>query len=174
MEIRPVDKIMLVMLSEIYDALKIKGEIDTEFLREALFGGHSWAIEREMHGLTSASETPTEAVKQVYDILDMHRVVEPSFRKLALAEKGKVTNPDDLDFAGFDGNNETEHFSAATFMIEKMGLYAEFKGRPLNSHRPTVGKALRQVRVFQRLRAAKGLTAHGGFTGDELNEIANA
>ncbi|MFG6083671.1 YfbU family protein [Paracoccus litorisediminis] len=37
-------------------------------------------------------------------------------------------------FAGFDGNNETLHMSAARFMVEKLGRFDRFAGRDFNSH----------------------------------------
>ena len=61
-------------------------------------------------------------------------------------------------FAGFDGNNESELYSIATFLINDMGRFTKFKGRELNSHTHTRERYRRMLSVFLPLRT----TLHGG------------
>ena len=65
MELRPADKLIILMLTEIYDHLKVQGETDTAFLRNAIFGGHNWALRFRLthrkHGDAADSPATTEA-----------------------------------------------------------------------------------------------------------------
>ena len=65
------------------------------------------------------SEVSEEICKEVIDILDMYRLLH--------AAAG-------LKSAGFDGNEETDHYAYAGFTIEDMGRWSEFAKCDLNSH----------------------------------------
>jgi len=51
MEITNTEKHILVMLTEIYKALKIDGEIDPQFVQNAIFTDNSWGLEWKYTGL---------------------------------------------------------------------------------------------------------------------------
>src|SRR5690606_37664162 len=70
------------------------------------------------------------------DILSMWAFIEASVKGLDAADKEALENsvrPFELSFSGFDGNNDP-HFGVADFLINTMGRFDDFKGRPLNSH----------------------------------------
>ena len=56
MKLTNPEKLILVMLSEIYEKLGIQGETDTKFLLNAIYEGHTWALSwkmsRNRYGLT--------------------------------------------------------------------------------------------------------------------------
>lgn len=143
---------MLVMLSEIYDALKIKSGMDTALLRQAIYNGHSWALEWDMPGLMQVQETPRRVVTEVADILDMHSFLEAGFKALSDEEQAQIEWPHRVEFNGFDGNHEVEHMSVARMLIEHMGRWQEFKGRSLNSHSETLSTKVRMVAAFEPIR----------------------
>jgi len=57
-----------------------------------------------------------------------------------------------VKFAGFDGNNESEHMGIALFLVEKMDRFTRFKGRDMNSHHPSVDTYARMFAVFEPIR----------------------
>lgn len=70
--------------------------------------------------------------KETDEILSLFRLIKNSFEKLSKEEQEKI-NLSAIEFEGFDANND-DHYHIATFMVEKLGLYKEFKGMELNSH----------------------------------------
>ncbi len=172
LEIRPVDRIMLVMLSEIYDALKIRGEINTEFLRGVIFGGRDWALEWDMSGLTTVEPDDYNVVKEVVDILDMYDMLELSFDDLKPADRPTIEEYL-VRFPGFDGNNETAHMGIARFLVDDMGRWSRFKGKDFNSHHETLTRAREMLRRYNPLRAKTGSRSLPRLTPAEIVEIAS-
>lgn len=153
MEIRDSEKLILLMLCDLYEKNNVVGDIDHNFVRDAIYDHQSWAIPWRFSGIPfNDQETPVK-VKTVLDILEMWRVIEYSYSEFNSEEKTKVAedaspfgrNP---LFRGFDGNNETDFLVAADFIINKLGRFEEFKGRDLNSHSPSIDGYLRMLNVF--------------------------
>ncbi len=170
------EKLIIVMLADLGKKVGVKGEVDPDFVTDAIFHGNLWALKWEYSGLFEAEETPDSTVKEVVDILDMWSFVEAGFRGLTPAEKQKLdrdvpyygSNP---QFTGFDGNNETEHLSAARFFIEKMNRWSEFNKRDLNSHSQSLPRHRRMLRVFTSKRPA---IVSRTMSLAELIEVLNA
>lgn len=175
MEFRPADRLILLMLTEIYDALKIDNrEVDPAFVRSALFGGHDWAFDWKMTGISEVQPVERKVVTDVVNILDMHSLLELSYDALSPADQAKIADAWRLKFRGFDGNHETEYMSVARFMVDDMDRFAEFKGRDFNSHAPTVARALAMYGVFEPIRNALGSRASPHMTVDELQRVLAA
>lgn len=173
MELRPAEKLIILMLTEIYDHLGIQGETDTNFLRSAIFGGHNWALDWQLPGITQTDTVPNEVVSETVNILDMFDVLEGSFE--ALSPEDRVGIEDwVVQFRGFDGNNETTHMSVAQFLVEKMDRFARFSDRDFNSHAPTLGRALRMYEVYEPLRANLGMRGNPRLSAAELRAISAA
>src|SRR5690349_19237025 len=45
------EKMIIVMLNDLYKHLKVKGEVRAEFVVDTIYGGHPWALEWDMSGL---------------------------------------------------------------------------------------------------------------------------
>jgi hypothetical protein len=45
------ERLIVTMLRDIYKHLKVDGDIDPAFIGDVLFGGHYWALRRELPGL---------------------------------------------------------------------------------------------------------------------------
>lgn len=71
-------------------------------------------------------------------------------------------------FPGFDGNNEAEWLSVATFLVEKMD---RFTVRCVNSHMRTLDGYRRMLCVWERMRPA--LTG-GTMSAAQIVELLNA
>lgn len=162
MKLTNPEKLILVMLSEIHQKLGIQGDTDTQFLLEAIYNDHTWALSWEMSGIVQdeIDDVPPE-VKEVADIFDMWHSIETSCERFNAAEK------DELDaavgdvavtrFMGFDGNNETKHMSIARFFVESMNRFQHFKGREFNAHCPTLYLYRPMVSIFNSIRNTNSL-----------------
>ncbi len=173
MKMTNAEKLMTVMLAEILAGIKAKGEIEPEFVKEAIFNDHLWALEWKYHGLfaDSADPTPPE-VSFVLDVLDMWSFIERGYKELSKADKARVDAevPYGVSrFEGFDGNNETQYMSIARFLVEQLDRFTEFKGRGFNSHMPSAGRYQQMLEKFEPIRA--GLGAPRDLNGNELIAI---
>ena len=79
------------MLSEIYEKLKIEGEIDPEFVRKAIYDESTWALAWKYPGIVGSSrESTPPVVKDVLDVLEMWEMLEHSYNRLQAADREKV------------------------------------------------------------------------------------
>jgi hypothetical protein len=70
------EKLLAIMMSDICKHLKLKGEIDSEFVVGAIAGGHyNWALAWKMPGLYHDEDDPTE-VQFVRRVLGMWTFLE--------------------------------------------------------------------------------------------------
>jgi uncharacterized protein YfbU (UPF0304 family) len=147
------EKLILLMLCEIYEHLKIKGQTDTELIKEAIFSGNLWGLGSGMPGVFHDSETPLEVVHETVNILVMWERLEQSFKNLGPEDKATLAKSseafgENVKFPGFDGNNESEYISATRFLVESLDRFQHFKGRDFNAHMPTLDGHRRMLKVF--------------------------
>ena len=164
------EKLLVMMMVDVYGHLKIKGEIEPDFISGVISGGHYWAAKSKMRGLFIDYEDDPRDVHFVNDVLDMWSFIESAYAKLSKKDKDRVEKEaypfgTHVKFRGFDGNNETSHMGIAQFLIEKMGLWSQFKGRELNSHSAMLLSYSRLLKVFAPMRA--GLVG----TGLDANQL---
>jgi uncharacterized protein YfbU (UPF0304 family) len=165
------ERLIMLMLCELYKGLKIKGEIEPEFIQDVICGGHFWALEWEYTGIFHKHKDSRKTLSEVVDILDMWSFIEEAYNKLSPKEKKAVqaaTNRQEIRFVGFDGNNESEHMGIARFLIEKMGRFQTFKGRSLNAHCPSIAGHRAMLSVFLPIRPT--LIGHG-LSSKQIIEI---
>jgi uncharacterized protein len=169
------EKLIMAMLSDLHLHMKIKGEIDTKFVMDALVGGHYWAPKLTMTGLFHEHSDKESDLDFVFDVLDLWSFIEQGFARLSKADKKRVADQveifgEDPKFHGFDGNNESDLMSIAQFLIQKMGRFQTFAKRDLNSHCEKAYAYRSMVRAFTPIRVkldGRGLTA------DEIIKIMN-
>jgi uncharacterized protein len=152
------EKLLAMMMRDLYKHLKVDGEIDPEFVGEVMWGGHYWAPRWDMQGLFHDYEDDPRDVRFVANVLDMWTFVERAYEKLSATDKARVELDAEpfgkfVEFPGFDGNNETSQMGIARFFIDQMKRFSRFKGRELNSHAPMIGAYRRMLLVFEPLRA---------------------
>lgn len=151
------EKLLAMMMRDLYKNFKVKGEIDPEFIGEVIGGGHYWAPRWDMQGLFHDYEDKPEDVRFVVDVLDMWSFLERAYEKLSAKDKARVEKEAEpfgkiVKFIGFDGINESEHMGIARFLIEQMKRFEQFKSRELDSHMPTLVTYRRMLQVFEPLR----------------------
>ncbi len=143
MKITDGEKLILLMLSELYDTLKIDGKIEPDFIRLAIFNDKIWSIPWKYSGIPFENRETPEIVREVLEILDMWSVIEFSYDKLIDEDKAYVEKEADPfgkepKFRGFDGNNEADYMGTASFVVNQLNRFEEFKGRDFNSHHPSI------------------------------------
>ena len=154
MKITDGEKLILLMLSELYDKLGVEGEVEPDFIRSAIFSNNTWSIPWKYVGIPFDEQETPEVVKEVLDILDMWSMIERSYENLSseakkFVEKEAYPFGKDPKFPGFDGNNETEYMGTASFLVNDLDRFEEFKGRNFNSHCPSIDSYRRMLSVIK-------------------------
>jgi uncharacterized protein YfbU (UPF0304 family) len=177
MRLSGAEKLILIMLCEIYEKLGIEAEIDPKFVKQAIFANQIWGLEWKFPGIFAGEEsTDPPIVVKVVDILDMWSIIESAYDNLSDQEKETLKREakpfgDNVMFQGFDANNEDE-YSVARFLIEDLERFSSFKGRSLNTHFPVIDTYRRMLAVFTPIR--KKLDLHHPLNVKELTEILKA
>ena len=149
------EKLVLMLLVDLHQHLKIQGEVKSDLIRKAIASGYDWALQCE-HPYLSHSNVDSRQVREVFDALEMWSFIESGYAKLSREDKKRVESEaapfgGDIEFPGFDGNNE-EHYNIAHFLIEEMGRFYRFKGRDFNSSMPNMAAYRRMLAVFEPIR----------------------
>jgi len=158
MKLTDGEKLITIMLSDLYEKLGIDGEIDPKFIKSAIFSENIWAIGWKYPGLPFENDSTPEIVREVSDILDMWFVIEESYAALSpkdkkLIEKEAKPFGKEPKFKGFDGNNESDYMSVANFLTDDLERFQTFKDRMLNSHMPSVGTYCRMLNAFKPINS---------------------
>jgi uncharacterized protein YfbU (UPF0304 family) len=174
MKLTDPEKLILIMLSEVHEHLKIgKNGADASFVQKSILDGQTWALYWKFPGIfESGGETP-DHVKEVCDIFDMWSFIESSYERLSSADKARVKVEAEpfgahVKFSGFDGNNEGEQMSVARFLVEDLDRYQEFKGRDFNSHIRSLPTYRRMLAVFHPIWETLSSRAAPELTVDEI------
>lgn len=175
MKLTDGEKLIILMLTEVYEKLKIEGETEPDFLRSAIFNDHLWGIRWKYSGIPFERAEDPPTVREVVDILDMWSFIEYAYAKLSDDERRQlaiVAKPfgENPRFRGFDGNNESEHMSVAMFLVNQLERFQEFKGRSFNCHHPSLDAHRRMLKAFEPLRAS---LADSSLSVDQLARILN-
>ena len=167
------DKLILRMLCDLYEHQKEDGDFDPMFVRKAINEGHYWALDWE-YGINGDVTSP-RVVSEVCDVLDMWSFIERGYEQLSEKDKERVESEaapfgKDVTFKGFDGNNESEHFSVANFLINDLGRYYRFKGRDLNSHYPGIDGQRRMLAIFKPMLESSSLVG-GELSASQIIDL---
>lgn len=173
MKLTDGEKLIILMLTEMYEKLQIKGEMEPDFLRSAIFNDHLWGIRWKYSGIPFGAADDPPIVREVVNILDMWSIIEYAFAKLNAEERKKLAREaepfgESPTFYGFDGNNESEYMSVAMFLVNQLERFQEFKGRSFNCHHPSLDAHRRMLAVFEPLRAS---LADSSLSVDQLARI---
>lgn len=161
------EKMLILMMGDLYKKLQItRAEMDPEFLAQVIYGGHYWAPKWEMNGVFHGHADDPNELKHVVNVLDMWSFMEEAYERLSPDEKALILQEvgpwaTDIKFPGFDGNDEGAQMQMASFLVEKMGRFRQFKGRSLNSHSRTFERYASMYRLFEPIRSTlvgKGLS----------------
>ena len=98
---------------------------------------------REMNSLLDEAAWPIlskEGCDEVIDILNLYRQIEFSLQKLPDAEATALRGLPWVEFSGFDGNEESDYFAYARYLLEDEGKFGELfeLNNSVNSHHSTL------------------------------------
>ncbi len=173
------EKLILSLLGDVHKHLKVKSDLEPDFIMETIYGGHYWGLSWKYSGIFHDHVDNRRNVSEVVNVLEMWSFIEQGYAKLSPKDKARVEkeaepfgkNP---KFRGFDGNNESEHMGIARFMIDKLDRFSIFEGRDLNSHMPSLGTYRRMLGVFEPMRSTMmGRELGAGEIISILNEITH-
>lgn len=176
MEMTDAQRLIIFMLAEIYEHLGLEG-VDPNLIREAIHSDNTWGISMAYDGLRFEETDTPPHVQGVMQAMEMWRHLERIFEQYSEGEQRDILqrsnqSRETLLFPGFDGNNETEHISAATFLIDNLGLFHRFRGRDLNAGYPCMTRYRRMLPAYTEvLRSDRGLE---GMTPEDMVNILNA
>lgn len=145
------------MLCELYDKLGVAGEIDPDFLRTAIYTENEWSLAWKYPGIPFEQGKEPPELREVLDILEMWSFIEVSYAELSEDDKNSLlsrTHPFTTapKFPGFDGNNESEHISISSILIDQLDRFQDFSGRDINAHMPTLEMHHRMLTKFREVR----------------------
>lgn len=152
------EKISLINQYKILSKLYPEEESYYQELTSIIENGYS-IFYSQLKGWIS-DELPEDECKFVLDILNLYRVIEDTKRKNKNSNLAEYRHS---YFEGFDGNNESEYLSFASFLIKKQGKFAEqqdylIKNDDLNSHHQMKEKYDRMLRKWEQYSKPYSLT----------------
>lgn len=168
MKLSPGEKLIAYMLADIMDHLKVQGEIDPAFVRDAIAGDDGWALKWKYSGLFHEEGPSDEIVSETGKIMTMCRVLEDSISKLSDEDRASIPEMDQTVFVGFDGNEEP-HYGVATMLVEKLDRFAEWKDRGLNSHHNTLDRYRAMYAAYRHMKPTMN-----GFNLHDIHTILHA
>jgi hypothetical protein len=114
-----------------------------------------------------SEELDERVSEEVIEILSMFRALTDAYRNLA--DKSGMDERD-INFRGFDGNDESKHFGYASFIIRDKAHFRESRnaGDDLNSHSGTLD------RYRSMLRAWSASANQTSLTRDDVFRIVEA
>src|SRR4051812_47829003 len=89
MKLSDGEKLIILMLADLYEALDVEGEFDPGFIRRTITDNHLWGLRWKYTSLFEEEENPPD-VKETANILDMWRFLEEGFKKLTKPDKARV------------------------------------------------------------------------------------
>jgi uncharacterized protein YfbU (UPF0304 family) len=156
MELRSAEKLLLIMLSEIYERSEIQGQIEPRSVREAISSGNAWSLLWEYPHLFGTPEANEAVRREVLDFLDMWSVIEASYECLSPSDKERVAEANPLgrnvQFYGFDENSETKYVNVTRFVVDQLDRFSEFRRRTLSAPMPAVRIYRRMYTAFRPMR----------------------
>ena len=147
------------MLRDLYSQQNVQGEIDPEFVSEAIGGGHYWGLNWRYPGIFHGEVDSPQLVREVVDTLDMWSFIESGYERLDAEDRMQVMSQAEpfgahAAFPGFDGNHESQHLGVAYFLVRELERFDYLKGRDLNSHMHKVDAYRRMLTAFEPMRRA--------------------
>lgn len=131
----PKDRFIIANQLKILEKLYPEEANDYALERKAIESGfalhYTWILER------FSEELSVKECEVVLEILNMYRAITDSFETFTDADKNNFKK-DEIEFRGFDGNNETKLWLYANYFINDLGRFQELlygsKSRDFNSH----------------------------------------
>ncbi|MDU5492441.1 MAG: YfbU family protein [Clostridium perfringens] len=172
MSVKFTEKERLMLFNQ-YEILKRLDEDlydEYELKQEILLNGYTHNYDELVEGFNS--EVDSEISKFVFDVLQMHRVLLFSYEDLTPEEKQEV-NLKDIKFRGFDGNEETDYYMYAKFVLKKLKRFEEIydDGKvEFNSHWNTLNRYKRMLNTWNEVSTGR----YNNISLQDIKKIINS
>lgn len=140
MELSKKDRLILYNQYEILKYLNPEEEEEYDIKQEIIFNGYHKQYNTIIKNFSD--DLDDIVANFVWDVLQMYRIINKSYDKLSYDDRNSV-DLYDITFHGFDGNEETDYYKYACFIIKKLKRFKELykmKGFELDSHCNSVEK----------------------------------
>lgn len=127
------ERLIVVMLAEVMEALKLDQEINPSLVKTLAINNDDWAIKHKYSGIFGAEGPPDAEVSETIDILWMWSIIEHLIDDLTGVDADEAKDWHWNKFRGFDGNHD-RHYGIARTLINDLDQFSDFKGRDVNSH----------------------------------------
>jgi uncharacterized protein YfbU (UPF0304 family) len=141
------EKLIIAMLADLGRKPEAR-EFDYELISKAMYGGHYWYFDwLDLIGYEGNLEENKTLVIDTLDMFDMIELTVEKIDQSTFEEEARKrgVEPCWAKFRGFDGNNESELYGIADFLIRDLGRFQRFAGRDLNSHVPGSADSYRRM-----------------------------
>ena len=151
------EKLILLMLSKLYEELDIEGGIDPKLVHAAIHTGNLWGLEEKYAGVFNKAEPDPLIVTDTVKILNMWNWIEKAYEKISPEDKDRVktetqSSETDIRFPGFvSDEKEIAYLEVTHFQIDSLGKFKEFKGREENSGLSSMAAYHHMYAVFQSI-----------------------
>jgi uncharacterized protein YfbU (UPF0304 family) len=158
MNLTPVERMNMILLCRILGNQEPENKADWE--RNALILHYGYVpfydeVIGDLH-----DELNPRVGNFVFAVLDMYRSLLSSFKALRKPDAEKEKR---LMFQGFNGNEETEYYLFAQFVLHDMGRFQEFAHVSIDSFGSMVGRYEEMLETFLEITGGQPLK-------DDLNE----
>lgn len=166
MELSKKDRIILFNQYEILKHLDSNNAEQYKLYQDILAQGFEYNYDDIC---SSFDEVPYSVSEKVHEILGMLRCMTFSFDNL---QDVTGLSREDYMFRGFDGNEETEYYAYAEWLVKRNGDYNEFKKCEFNSHWRLLPRYEEMLeRFYEVTREKKKGIYSTDLSADELNYI---
>jgi uncharacterized protein len=160
MKLSDGERLLVVMLAEVMEAMSLNRELDPSLIKMLAINHDDWAIAHKYQGIFDSEAPPEGVVRETHEILWMWQVLEDSIANLEGADAEEAAGWHYHKFIGFDGNHD-RHFGVTHTLVKDLDLYSDFKDRGFNSHSQATLPRYREI-------LAKFDTAMQGNHGEPL------
>ncbi|MGE6304231.1 YfbU family protein [Serratia liquefaciens] len=164
------EKLQLLMLCDIYKKLNIEGGFNPDIISGAISSGNLWAIDVE-YSMLIGDEVSDNVRENVVSALNCYRYISASLNNLHVTDKDELVtefklhiHDKQVQFPGYDGNNEGEYSSVAR-MFGELGRFSEQVEIDKNSHEEN-RHAYSDMSVYVR-----GVSDPLALTKEQLKEL---
>ncbi|MGH8381099.1 YfbU family protein [Pseudomonas sp.] len=153
-----IERLTVQMLCAIYKKLGIEDSFDPDLVSSAIASNNLWVLDWAYDIKDENTVTPPH-VTAVVNTLDMYAFLRDSFNGLSAEDRALVEAEiprasHQVEFRGYDGNNETEYRSAARYLVKDLERFQSMREvATANSHCPVVTMYARMYQVFEPIRA---------------------
>lgn len=177
MKLSDGEKLILYMVADLTKQLKLRTEINPDFVMNAVTSGDTWILKARHRGIFDCEEVDESIVRETDRIMGMWSVVERSVEKLSKPDVEKLTGKFGeaaMQFRGFDGNGSEGHYGVAVRFVRDLDLFQEFAGRDLNSHWPTHNRDRGMLAAYEATRDRQGIRVDPFLSLEQLAEVLQA